>query len=184
MATSLRTNFLSPGSTSPDAGDFAQELANQAAGNIFSLRPQGKYMTGARCIIKINNKIAGFAFAVSWNIRTDQDEVWGIDEYTPYEYAPKRVTVDGTLGMFHIPGKGPSAELIQSNILSFMAHRYVTLRVEDQRTGAVLFKSDKVVITNRSQTIQAEQMSQITLTWRAIGWRDEQKAEFADGFRA
>jgi hypothetical protein len=184
MTTRLRTNFLSPGSTSPDLGDFVQEQANQAVGGIYSLRPQGKYMTGARCVIKVNQRIAGFAYAVTWNIRTEQDEINVIDEWTPYEYAPKRVIVDGTLSMFHIPGKGPSVELIQSNILSFMGHRYITLRVEDQRTGAVLFKSDRVVVTGRSQNMQADQISTIQLTWKAIGWEDEQRAEFPDKFTA
>ena len=68
----LPGNPAAPGSLSPNFTELGNEIVNSVAGNIFSLRPMGKYMTGARCIIKINGKLAGFAFQISWNIKTNK----------------------------------------------------------------------------------------------------------------
>lgn len=145
--------------------------------NILSTRPQGRYMHGARCKIKINGRIAVFAFAVSWNIRTEQDEVWTIDEYTPYEYAPKRITVEGSIGSFRVPSKSPSKEQQQSNILSFLFHKYITIEVRDWQTDELLFYAPKAVITTRSEDFRAGELATMQLNWKAIGFQDEMKPD-------
>lgn len=176
---------FSGGTTGTELGNVAQAttdaLNSSAFGGILSARRMGKYFTGARCVIKINGDLAGFAFAVSWKINTQQDEIWTIDDWTPYEIAPKRISVEGTLGMFHIPGKGPSKELIQSDVLSFMFHKYITIEVRDSSTDQLLFKTNKAVITSRFEDVRAEQLTTIQLTWKAIGWADEQFPQLPKG---
>jgi hypothetical protein len=49
-------------------------------GAVFTLKPQAKYMTGARTVIKVNGKLLGYAFAVSWNCQTDAVEIETIDD--------------------------------------------------------------------------------------------------------
>jgi len=152
--------------------DFTQGIEDTlTAVNPFA--DKGKYLVGGRATIKINGKIFGFAFGVNFNIRTEQTEILTIDDYLPYEFAPSRISIDGTIGMFHIPGRGPSKTLTQANQLSFLFHKYITIEITDQTTFATIFKSDKCVITSRAQNIQEGQISTIQLTWKAIGWRDE-----------
>jgi hypothetical protein len=115
----------------------------------------------------------GFAFGVTYNISTPAEENFTIDDYTAYELMPGKVTVSGTLGMFHIPGKGPTAQLVQANLLSYLMHRYITIEISDQMTGQKIFKTERAVITNKSQTLTAGDISTIQLTWKAIGWIDE-----------
>ena len=140
---------------------------------IFSTKNSAKYSSGARSIIKINNQLIGFAFSVSWKINTAQDEITTIDDYLPYEFAPSRITVEGSLGMFHIPGRGASAEFIQSNLLSFPTHRYISIEVRDVTTNDLLFYTSKAVIISRSETVATENLTKATLNWKAIGWQDE-----------
>lgn len=137
--------------------------------------PFGEFFHGSRAIIKLNgnDKPFGFAFGVTINIQTHHEEIWTIDDYTPYELAPTRIQVSGTLSMFHVPGRGPSAELVQANVLSFLFHRYITLEVRDAGTDLTLFKSNRVMITSRSQSIAAGELSTIQLQWKAVGWLDE-----------
>ena len=154
----------------------ANSVVDNALSNvqsIFSITPHGKYATGARTTIRINGKLAAFAFSVSWKIDLAQDEVWTVDDWTPYEYAPKRITVEGTIGGFHIPGKGPTKTNIVANMLSFMFHKYITIEVRDRSTDNLLFKTNKAVITSYGENIQAERLGQITLNFKAIGWADE-----------
>src|SRR6516162_8237910 len=81
-----------------DNGSAGQTLVNNALSNvagILSTRPNAKYLSGARVTLKINGKLVGFAFGISWNITTDFIEINTCDDYLPYELAPRRVTKDG-----------------------------------------------------------------------------------------
>lgn len=156
----------------PTGASIADNVLSNFQG-ILSISPHGKYITGARTIIKINGKLAAFAFQVSWNIRTEQDEIWTIDDWTPYELAPKRVTVEGTIGGFYIPFKSPTKQAFMPNLLSFMFHKYITIEVKDRVTDALLFQTNKAVITSLDQNITAGELSNVKLTWKAIGWVDE-----------
>lgn len=163
-------------------GNAADSLINSAVGALSPFNNFGRYLTGSRAIIKINNKLFGFAFGVTFNITTDAEEINTIDDWTPYELAPSRIRVTGTLSMFHIPGKTPTRELVQANVLSFLFHKYVTIEISDQTTGQKIFKTERAVITGRRQTIQAGEISTITLDWKAIGFIDDLTPFWPEGY--
>lgn len=155
---------------------IAQNLtadAKSTFANVFSAQSSGKFISGARCIIKINGKIAVFATRVSWRVSTEQDEIWTIDSTTPYELAPKRISVDGSIGGFHIPGYTPSAQGIQSDILSFMFHKYISIEVRDRNSDTLMFRTNRAVVTGWSEEVNTDSLVQMTLTWKALGWINE-----------
>jgi hypothetical protein len=131
------------------------------------------YLTGSRAIIKINDGIFGFAFKVDFNISTEQKEVTTVDDWTAYEYAPGRVRCNGTLSMFHVVGADAGVTKIQANVLSHLFHRYISIRVEDRQTGRRIFEAPKAVITSRSESISAGELTTTELQWKAISWIDE-----------
>ena len=141
-------------------------------GNISS-KPEAKFHTGARCVIKVNNKLVGFAFSVSWKVQTDNQEIFTVDDYLPAELAPRSISVSGTLGMFVIPGRSAASEILQSNVLSFMMNKYISLEISDSATGTILFKTNKAVVVGQQTTIQSGQLSISQLAWKAIGWQNE-----------
>lgn len=160
---------------------ISNQLLNSAFGSVSPLNNYARYMTGARAIIKVNGKLFGFAFGVNYTISTSHTEINTIDDYTPYELAPQRITVNGTMGLFHIPGKGPTAELVQANVMSFLMHKYITIEISDQMTGQIIFKTDKAVITGKTQTLVAGDISTIQLSWKSVGWTDELNPKLPDG---
>jgi hypothetical protein len=167
------TEFGADPARQPKTSDIDDNLLSNFQG-WFAVNPQGKYMSGARTIIRINGELIGFAFSVAWNIKTEQDEIWQIDDWTPYEIAPKRISVEGTLGCLYQPIAGsPTKRNIMSNVLSFMFQKYVTIEVRDSLTDALLFKTSKAVITGNQTSISTENPAQMTLSWKAIGWVDE-----------
>lgn len=180
MPSPINTGLLS----SNNVTGVAEDLLNSATGALSPLNNFGRYLTGSRAIIKLNGKLFGFAFGVTFNIRTMSDEINTIDDWVPYELAPKRIIVNGTLSMFHIPNKSPSRELIQANVLSFLFHKYITIEITDQTTGQKIFKTNRAMITNRSQTIQAGELSTITLEWKALGWIDDITPSYPTGYDA
>lgn len=143
----------------------------------------GNFFHGSRAKIYVNGKLYGFAFGVTVNIQTQHDEIWTIDDYTPYELAPNKIQVNGTLSQFHVVGRGPSKELIQANALSFLFHKYITLEIRDSKLDITLFKSSRVMITGRNQNLQAGEPSNIQLSWKAIGWQDELIPNYPKGYK-
>lgn len=165
----------------PDGFDnrqnFGRQLAENIAdnySNILTARPSAKYVSGARCVLKINDKIVGFAFSVSWNIKTAYQEIREIDNILPVELAPTLISVTGSLSTLRLPMRGAGVEGWQPNMLAFLDSKYITLEVRDSETDTLLFYSSKVAITNRSETINIDDLASVQLQWTAIGFMDEQ----------
>jgi hypothetical protein len=159
-------------------------LATNAVSNIegiFSIKPMAKYLSGARCVLKINGKIIGFAFGISWNIETSVTEINTIDDPLAYELAPQNISVSGTISGFRIPGSGPTQQLIQGDVLSFVHQRYVEIEVRDSQTDNLIFLTRKAIITGRSENIRTDALAEMTLNWKAIGWADERTPKLPDG---
>lgn len=169
----IKNAITDNGTLSGKVKGLSDSVLKSAVGGLSPLNNFGRYLTGSRAIIKVNDKIFGFAFAVNFNINTEYEENRTIDSYIAYELMPTRLTVNGTLSMFHIPNRGPTKELVQANVLSYLMHKYISIEISDQTTGQTIFKTNKAVITNRSQTLQAGEISTIQLSWKALGWSDE-----------
>ena len=157
-----------------------KDVASNNFASITSVKPMGKYLSGARCVLKINGRIIGFAFAISWNIRTTATEINTIDDYMPYEIAPQRIQVTGTISGFRIPGSGPTQQLIQSDIMTFMHQRYIEIEVRDSQTDNLLFYTNKAMITDRSENIRTDALAEMSLNFIAIGWADERSPKQPD----
>ncbi len=132
-----------------------------------------KYMSGARCTIKINDRLAGFAFGVSWNIETDVTPIRTIDNYLPHELAPRQIRVTGTLSGFRVPGESVDSKSIQSNVVNFLINKYISIEVRDSQSDNRIFQTQKAIVTGRHERIEAGKLMETELTWEAIGWIDE-----------
>lgn len=154
-------------------------VASNAAG-IFSTKQSAKYASGPRTVLKINGKVVGFAFGISWRIQTAVTEIQTIDDVFPAELAPQRISVEGSLSALHIPGVSAGTELWQPDALNFLFQQYITIEVRDS-TDQLLFYTSKAMITSRSEDIRVDSLANVQLQWRAIGFQDERKPEIANG---
>ncbi len=159
--------------------NIGDNLAQNVSG-VFSTKPSAKYSSGARTILKINGKVVGFCFGISWRINTTVTEINTIDDYFPAELAPQRITVDGTMSALHIPGQSAGTELWQPDALNFLFQQYITIEVRDVN-DQLLFYTGKAMITSRAEDIRVDQLSNVTLQWKAIGFQDERKPARAEG---
>ncbi len=165
----------------PRGGELFSNLASDIT-SIFSIKPMAKYLSGARCVLRINGKIVGFAFGVSWKITTSVTEIRTVDDYLPYELSPKHISVDGSVSGFRVPGQGPGIDLIQTDMLSFLHQRYIELEVRDSQTDNLIFLTKRALITSRNENVKSGDLAQMTLTFKAIGWADERSPEFPQNF--
>lgn len=155
---------------------LASNLNNNIAG-IFSAKPMAKYLSGARCVLRVSGKIVGFAFAISWNIKTETTEIETIDDPLAYELAPSRISVTGSISGFRIPGSGPTQKLIQSDMLNFLHQRYIEIEVRDSQTDNLIFLTKKALVSARQENVRSDGLADMTLTFKAIGWADEKAPE-------
>lgn len=164
----------------------AQSILDNAIGGnisgIFSTAQIAKYASGARCILKINGKLVGFAFAISWRINTMFAEINTIDDTLPAELVPQRISVDGTISALHIPGQNATTELWQADVLSFLFLQYLSIEVRDSQTDQLLFYTDKAAITTRQEELRIDSLASVTLSFKAIGWKDEKPPEMPQNY--
>lgn len=165
----------------PTGGDFLENVASNFT-SIFSVKPMAKYLSGARCVLRINGKIIGFAFGISWKIETSVTEIRTIDDYLPHELAPKHISVEGSVSGFRVPGFGPGAELIQTDLLSFLHQRYIEIEVRDSQTDNLIFLTKRALVTGRTENIKSNQLANMSLKFKAIGWSDERAPEYLEGY--
>lgn len=155
-------------------------VASNVSG-VFSTKQSAKYASGARCVLKINGKVAAFAFGISWRIQTSVTELNTIDDYFPAELIPQRIQVDGNINALHIPGQSAGTELWQPDALNFLFQQYISIEVRDSATDQLLFYTNKAMITSRAEDIRVDQLANVNLAWRAIGFQDERRPELAEG---
>lgn len=156
--------------------NVGQQLVDNVGSNIagiVSTRPQAKYVSGARTILRVNGKIAAFAFGISWNIVTAYKEIGVIDNPLAEELVPQRIRVDGTISAMHMPGFGPGVQLWQADVLDFLFHQYIQIEVRDSVTSQLLFYAPRAAITTRREEIRVDNLAHLSLNFIAIGFRDE-----------
>lgn len=166
-----------------NAPSIAQRVGPNALSNfegIFSFKPIAKYLSGARCTLRMNGRIVGFAFGISWRISTDATEIRTIDDYLPYELAPSLITVTGTISGFRVPGSGPGQLLLQTDMANFLHQRYVEIEVRDAQTDNLIFLTKRALITDRSESIRSDALAEMSLNFKAIGFADERNPQKAD----
>jgi hypothetical protein len=152
--------------------NIANNLVTPFSG-LTSSRPNAKFMSGARCVLKFNGQLVGFAFAISWSVNTSFSEINTIDDYLPSELAPQRISVEGTLSALHVPGVSATTQNWQADINNFLFAPYISIEARDQTTNQIIFATDKAVVLNRTENVTVDQLSSMTLRWRAIGFLDE-----------
>ena len=166
--------------------DIGQQLTDNVLegnlGGIISTRASAKYMSGARCILRINSRPVAFAFGISWRVDTLYTEVNAIDNPLPEELVPKAIKVSGSISALHIPGQGAGIQLWQPDVLSFLFHQYITIEVRDSTTNNLLFFAPKAVINSRQEDIKVDDLAQVSLSFQAVGFKDEKTPTVPENF--
>lgn len=162
----------------PDIGQqLTDNILEGNLGGIISTRPSAKYMSGARCILRINSRPVAFAFGITWRVDTLYTEINTIDNTLPEELVPRAIKVNGSISALHIPGQGVGMQLWQPDVLGFLFHQYITIEVRDSTTGQLLFFAPKAAITSRQEDIKVDELAQVALSFIAIGFKDEKTPE-------
>jgi hypothetical protein len=159
--------------SNPSYANTVAENTFEGLSSILTIKPVAKYLSGARCVLRINGRVVGFAFGISWNIQTTVEEINTIDLYEAHELAPNRIEVTGNISGFRIPGSGPGSQFIQTDLVSFLHQRYIEIEVRDSQTDNLIFLTRRALVTRRSESVKTGSLADMSLEFKAIGFLDE-----------
>jgi hypothetical protein len=62
-----------------------------------------------------------------------------------------------------------------------MFQRYIDIEVRDSQTDNIIFATTKAMITSRTENIKIDQLADMTMSFKAIGFRDERDPSAPSG---
>ena len=134
-----------------------------------------KIFSGAKAILKINQKLLVFAQDCSYSINTDVSEIETIDESVAEELAPSRIRVEVTCTKFRIPGETAQALKAQPGVLNNLIGQYSTIEICDRSVisnGTILYVP-RAKMVSCTGGAGSRRLSTETWTFRGLGWWNE-----------
>jgi hypothetical protein len=133
-------------------------------------RKYPEYVTGARAVIKVNNKKVAAALNVSWSVSIEHTENRTIDSQMPWELMPGQVTVEAQLRrIIHPDTTAPNDHLF--TVLQAGLHTPTATIIVSDRLGNPLFTA-KGNFTSWSGDISAGAVGIESVRFKGIYWRD------------
>jgi hypothetical protein len=137
-------------------------------------------LSGARCLVSINNSRYGAGFVLSYRFATAQNEEYCVDSPLPFELVPGPIGVQMSLKIYRTPdndpsatGLAPKADLAAGTYVhrDYTESDYLTVEVRDRVTDMTVLYIPKAAVTDRSGTMSAEDLLEETLVIKGIGFR-------------
>jgi hypothetical protein len=155
------------------AAKIAEQNLKASASALISLHPQPRIMTGARAVVRLNNKVVTLCNNVQYEINTDWQEIRGIDELIPNDLAPSVFAVSGSMSIYRVPNGSPVDDFLQQDMFRGMIWPYVSIEIRDKRTDELIMSVRRAAITRRSESYAKNQLTSMMLSFTGIGFRDE-----------
>jgi hypothetical protein len=156
---------------------IALQNIKASAASLLSLNPQPRIMTGARAVLRLNNKLVALCTNVSYEISTDWSEIRGVDELIPNDLAPMAYSVKGTMSLYRVPNRSPVNDFLHQDMFRGMIWPYTTIEIRDKRTDELIMLVKRAAITSRAESFAKNQLTTTSLSFVGIGFRDEAMPE-------
>lgn len=140
-----------------------------------SLNSPSSYLTGALCLLKLNNKIVGFSNGINYQIRIESRTTNAIDNIHPLEIYPYKINISGQIHNFIVTDLSPTRMKIMPTIDNIMLGKYLKIEVYqkmDDKTLKKMISFPKSFIVDRAESHPASQTSRSTLTFLSTSWED------------
>ncbi len=133
-----------------------------------------RLVSGASVTLYVNGKPFGIAEVIDWVIDTPVKEIHGLDQPEPYELAPTVAKVSGTLRVYRIQREGGAEGAgLAAPISQLPRARYFTMQLIERDSEAVLFQTDRALVTRQAWKAAVKSIVQGTISFVAIGASNE-----------
>ena len=131
-------------------------------------------LSGARAVVRINNKPIGMFSSFSYGLTFDVQAVYILGRYSAAETGytaqePVRCTASG----WRVVGNGPHAAASMPNLRDLISHQYIQIDVLDRQSGKVIAIIKDVRPETYSTTIAVKSLTEVTHTFVGLVVDDE-----------
>lgn len=144
-------------------------------------RPYPEYSTGARSVIRINNKRIAAALEVNWSINIEHQELRSIDSYLPWELIPGQVSIEASLRRFVHPDSTAAGDGLFTIIQAALHTPYAELEVRD-RLGTLLFFA-RGSFTSLQGAVAQGQVTVESVKFQGYYWKQNDEQGFVPGIK-
>lgn len=128
----------------------------------------------AKVVLYINGRAYAQVTNFRWNSETPTREIAGIDSSEPYELAPTRTKVTGSIGLVRLVGDG-GAEGAGATVPfeHIPAGRYFSLMLVDRSTDTTIFRADNCRASQQNWDVPMKGFITGSLAFEALAWSNE-----------
>lgn len=126
-------------------------------------------LKGADILIYINNKVYGPAQSVSYNIESQDEEIYGVDSYYPQEIAPVKGRVSGSVSGIRTRNSGGLVALGARPLATKpMSGNYVSIRLKDRVSGEEILFIPQARVFNEQNQVAAKGTWKLSFSFKGI----------------
>jgi len=134
-------------------------------------------ITGAELKIYINNRIFGVCDSLSWTVDSGRRSIRGLDSNEPYEIAEGPATIQGSMQVKRLRRDGGlEGRGLMGLPHQFSLEKYISIRILERKTEAVVFATDRALLTNQSWRVGVKGLLTGSFNFECIGYINESAA--------
>lgn len=135
---------------------------------------QSRIASTAKVVLYINGRAYAQVTTFRWTCDTPTREIAGIDSSEPFELAPTRTKVTGTIGLVRLVGDGGIEGAGASVPFEYIASgKYFSLMLVDRATDTTLFRADNCRTSSQYWDVPQKGLITGSLTFEAISSSNE-----------
>jgi hypothetical protein len=135
---------------------------------------KSKVLTSAKVVLYINGKPLGRVTSFRFSSDTPWKEILGVDQNTPFEFAPTTTRCSGSVSLIRTVRDGGIEALGMTTHTSQLSRsKYCTLTLVDRTTDTVIFRADQCVVSNQSWDAQNKGIISGNVNFMALSWSNE-----------
>lgn len=140
-----------------------------------------KIVHGARAQLMVDDRLVGLFNSVSFGLAFDTQDAYVLGAYAAAEIGyTGQDTVNITCSGWRVFGNGPHVAAKLPQLQELLNHGYIELAIIDRQTGQRLAKFRSCRPTGYSMSINARQLTEITVTFKGI-LVDDESTNMAEG---
>lgn len=118
-------------------------------------------------------RVTSFRFSSS----TPRDAIYAIDSLDPFELAPTRTRVTGSLGLVRtIADGGAEGAGMTSNYEQLSREKYFSLMLVERISDTVIFRADYCSVVTQQWDVSAKEMVRGSIEFEALDWSNENRS--------
>lgn len=138
---------------------------------------RAKTIVSAGVTVYVNGAPFGRVTSFRFSSNTPREAIYGIDSLDPFELAPTRTRITGSIGLVRtVADGGAEGAGLTTNYEQLSREKYFSLMLVERISDTVIFRADYCSVVNQQWDIAAKEMVRGTIEFEALDWSNEMRS--------